>query len=520
MEASRYPAMEKAKKIVTTILKNHRTETAVLLAILLLAAFLRLYKIREFGVFLGDEGRDALVVKRMIVDHKFTLLGPTASVGGFYLGPIYYYFMIPFLGLSNFDPVGPAVMVALFGIATVGLLYWAVREWIGPSFAAIAALLYATAPGVVAASRSSWNPNIMPFFALLSVFGIAHAIEKKKPIWFVIAGIAYGIAIQSHYLGLILGPILAVTTLVSIKAKFWLKAAALQILGFLIGGSMFFAFEVRHNFPTIKTIIEFICRGGNTTGPRSWNLISLFLDMLKRTYESVLSPTDDFARILMYTSAIGFIALLVIKKRSGKPLSVGIKTILVWLIVGELGIGAYKGQLYPHYFGFLFPLPFILIGTTLGLIIKKRMTKILGIGVSFALVALNLTNQDFWRQGSNLIDQTKNIAVKIIEVSEQKPFNLALIADGNSDHAYRYFLESMGHRPNTLEEEVTEQLIVVCEHPDKPCEPRGHPLWEIAGFGRAEIAARATVYPGIRILKLTHHADSQNLIGKPVPKGK
>src|SRR3990170_6938426 len=137
-------------------LNRNRKELLLVALILLISAFLRLYKIREFIIFLGDEGRDALVVKRMIVDHKFTLLGPTASVGGFYLGPIYYYFMIPFLGLSNFDPVGPAVMVALFGIATVGLLYWAVREWIGPSFAAIAALLYATAPGVVAASRSSW----------------------------------------------------------------------------------------------------------------------------------------------------------------------------------------------------------------------------------------------------------------------------------------------------------------------------------------------------------------------------
>src|SRR3990172_5222645 len=122
MEASRYPAMEKAKKIVTTILKNHRTETAVLLAILLLAAFLRLYKIREFVVFLGDEGRDALVVKRMIVDHKFTLLGPTASVGGFFLGPIYYYFMLPFVWASGLNPAGAAVMVALFGIATVILV--------------------------------------------------------------------------------------------------------------------------------------------------------------------------------------------------------------------------------------------------------------------------------------------------------------------------------------------------------------------------------------------------------------
>ena len=71
--------------------------TVLIVLILLLAAYLRLYNISGYMTFLGDEGRDVLVVKRMIVDHKWTLLGPTASVGGFFLGPIYYYFMLPFL---------------------------------------------------------------------------------------------------------------------------------------------------------------------------------------------------------------------------------------------------------------------------------------------------------------------------------------------------------------------------------------------------------------------------------------
>src|SRR4030042_6037624 len=94
-----------------------------LVTILLLAGYERLHNIAGYMTFLGDEGRDVLIVKRMLVDHKFTLLGPTASVGGFFLGPIYYYFMLPFLWLWHMDPVGPAIMVALFGIATTFIVY-------------------------------------------------------------------------------------------------------------------------------------------------------------------------------------------------------------------------------------------------------------------------------------------------------------------------------------------------------------------------------------------------------------
>ena len=74
-------------KRLWTYLTVHRSRL-ILLAILLLGAYMRLHQIEGYMTFLGDEGRDVLVVKRMIVDGKFTLLGPTASVGGFFLGPI------------------------------------------------------------------------------------------------------------------------------------------------------------------------------------------------------------------------------------------------------------------------------------------------------------------------------------------------------------------------------------------------------------------------------------------------
>ena len=105
-----------------------KKEYLILSLILLLGFFLRVYKIRDYIVFLGDEGRDALVVHG-ILHGDLTLLGPTSSVGGFFLGPIYYYFMAPFLLLSNYDPVGPAIMVVLFGIATIFLVYQVGREF-------------------------------------------------------------------------------------------------------------------------------------------------------------------------------------------------------------------------------------------------------------------------------------------------------------------------------------------------------------------------------------------------------
>ena len=96
--------------------------TILLVLILFIAAFFRINRIAEYMTFLGDEGRDVLVVRELL-HGNLVFLGPRASAGDFFLGPIYYYLMAPFLFLAGYNPVGPAVMVAFFGVASVYLVY-------------------------------------------------------------------------------------------------------------------------------------------------------------------------------------------------------------------------------------------------------------------------------------------------------------------------------------------------------------------------------------------------------------
>src|SRR3989338_7479898 len=158
-----------------------------ILSILLIGLFLRTYKIRDYVIFLGDEGRDVLVAYN-ILHGDLTLLGPTSSVGGFFLGPVYYYLIAPFLWLSKYDPAGPSVMVALFGIATVYLVYKLGSEFFGMRAGLIASFLYAISPIVIIYSRSSWNPNVFPFFTIASLFSLYKAVSRNKISLFVLSG--------------------------------------------------------------------------------------------------------------------------------------------------------------------------------------------------------------------------------------------------------------------------------------------------------------------------------------------
>jgi len=67
--------------------------------------FLRFYKLNGFVTFLGDQGRDAIIIKRIVSFEHFPAIGPPTSVGQVYLGPFYYYFIAPWLWLFNFEPM-------------------------------------------------------------------------------------------------------------------------------------------------------------------------------------------------------------------------------------------------------------------------------------------------------------------------------------------------------------------------------------------------------------------------------
>ena len=496
------------KKIISWISKN-KIEFLILMVILLVAAFMRLYRIADYMTFLGDEGRDVLVVKRMLVNHKWTLLGPTASVGGFFLGPVYYYFMLPFLWLSRLDPVGPAVMVALFGIATVFLVWKVGRDFFGPQAGLIAAILYTIPPVVLAYSRSSWNPNLMPFFCLLIIYTLWLAVTKRQLKHLALVGFLLGIAFQLHYLATFLVPVIVLYLLLFTRTIENLKYYLLGIGGFLLGWSPFFLFELRHRFPNFKTLYQFIFYGKETgfVASKLWPTIS---DVTFRLFSRLVTNNKVFlAQLTLFISLSTFAFFWVAwrKKEQFKTFSL----LGLWFILGIGLFGFYQKPIYDYYFGFMFPLPFLLMGFTLSSFSKSLIGKVAAGILLTILVVVNLQTIPFRYPPNRQLDQTKQIARLILDEAEGRPFNFGLITGQNSDHAYRYFLEIWENPPVVIEDfqhdpkrnTVTDQLLVVCEVAD--CKPLGHSLWEIAGFGRAEIIGSWPAPGGITIMKLIHY---------------
>ena len=504
----------------------------IFILILLLAAFMRLFRISEYMVFLGDEGRDALVALGILQGH-FTLLGPRASAGDFFTGPIYYYMMAPFLWLFHLDPIGPAVMVALVGVATVWLIYHVGKEFFDKKTGLIAAALYAISPLVITYSRSSWNPNVVPFFALSTIYFLYKAVTSVRS-WkyYLLVGFFLGICIQLHYISVFLAVIVAV----SLFLMQWFLNSQIKIVplityyleilaGFIIGYSPFLAFEARHGFPNTRTILKFIMTDTTKSGYETYHafyqpIADVFFRVFGRLVFHYPSPDLYHNFSLIQLQFFGILVLLFAAASIGILFFAKNKFVViilsVWLVLGVLLFGLYKKQIYDYYLVFMFPLPFFLVANLIGRALdlkKEKMSYGLVVGAILfvGIFGYNLYYQPFQFEPNNQKGQTERIAQFVIQQTDNRPYNFALLSQGlgNSDYAYVYYLTILGHTPVTLDntindpqrKTVTDQLLVVCE--DANCKPLGNSLWEVAGFGQAAVW-KSWFIPWVKVYKLVH----------------
>ncbi len=482
-------------------IKKNPFDTAFLVAIILLAAFLRFYHLPEFMSFLGDEGRDALVVKKIVTGEHIPLLGPVTSIGNMYLGPLFYYLQIFPMWASNLNPVSMAASVALTGVATVLLLYIVGRDFFEEKAGLFAAALYAVSPAAVEFVRSSWNPRPMPFFALLVIYSLFKINKKVKLIWFLVLGTSLALTLQLHYMAALLIPVVIISLwIIGKKTNFnkrFLLSPVFCLLLFIFLMSPLFFFDIRHNFMNSKALLKFITESNNTSFNPIASLLNFWPNILRIFQELILVNT--FLPAILVAVVVVAISLLALFKNHNR---FGMGLLMLWGVIGFLGISFYKGPLYLHYFGFLFPLPFLLVGFVLSLGWKKLPLRILSIIIFIIIFGLNLKEVNVFNAGQNQLGRTQSIARSIIEESNNRPFNFSLIAERNYDSAYQYFLELWGHKPAQTDFLITDQLLVVCEDP--ACQPINNPKWEIASFGWAKIDKEWQVQ-GVKLFKLVHN---------------
>lgn len=179
-------------------------DALVLVALVALAALLRLPGLDARGMWDSDQGRDLALVADWLAGGPLPLLGPPTSIGDFHHGVLYYWLLAPAAIVSDTDPAAIAAWLAILGLAAVPAA-WLLGRWTaGPYAGHVLGLLAAVSPAAIEASVFVWNPSPLFLAAALACLGIAGARRSGRARWWALAAAGAMLASQLHGLGLLL----------------------------------------------------------------------------------------------------------------------------------------------------------------------------------------------------------------------------------------------------------------------------------------------------------------------------
>jgi 4-amino-4-deoxy-L-arabinose transferase-like glycosyltransferase len=375
----------------------------ILVLIILFGAFLRTFHFSDWLHFQLDQSRDAELINYAYQHgaENLPLLGPRAGGSFLRLGPIFYYFEFLSVKISGFSPGSLAYVSLFFGILTIPLFYFFVKNYFNKKTALALTALIASSFYLIMYSRFAWNPNPLPFFSLLFFWSVLKTINPENPkrgLWLILASSSLAIAGQLHFLAFVAFPVAGLLIFIlkkpRIPMKYWLAAGAIFIMLYspailndvLTGGKNFnLLMETALNKTEKSSGQE---RNLAEKAVRNIREFSYYSGVVLSGYTRIGLPKNDHLnfnsikfkckdectiKTLLFLGIISFgffvLSIIILIKRFWQERNPDKKNFLLicltWLLVSFFFFVPLSFDLAPRFFLVLAPLFFILLGIVL-----------------------------------------------------------------------------------------------------------------------------------------------------------
>jgi len=467
--------------------------TAFLL--ILIAIFLRFYKLGEFTTFLGDQGRDAIIIKRIVTFQHFPAIGAPTSIGQIFLGPFYYYFIAPFLLLFNFNPLGLAYGVAFFSIVGLIFGYFIVNKYLSKQTAVVFLFFAVFSYVLIEYSRFSWNPNLLPLFSFMTLYFMYLVFENDKLVDYLILGALISFSVQLHYLGIFLFFPLFFTFAYKIivkKKSSNIKNIAVGVISCLFFSIPLIIFDLKHQALNSKNFLNLIFKKEVVSQE---SIFTRILNTNKEFYFHVFKWEFNSTIAIAITFLIGYLIF-----RSKKNYLVKINTVNFLSFIFFFSF--LNSSRYPHYYGQIY-FSFFLILASILVSIRFKIKYIFIVVLIIFYTLFNIKSYGYFREeGSRQIERAKRIAKTFEGKIDSQSFLVIPEPFTESADPIKYFLEVSGH--TSLPDDFAgqpEELFLLCYF--KECAISGNPQWQLAAF-KNPVADKIWSIEGIKIYKIIH----------------
>lgn len=291
--------------------------------ILFVSFFVRVYRINTDLLYHRDQGLVAMDIYKIWHDKKISLIGAPTDVDGISHSPLYYWILTPFYFLGRGDIVYPAIFQILLEILSLPFLYFAIKKVFGKETGFISLILYSVSYGLVSYSR--WFITVPFILPLANIF--LYTLINKKGVF--VNALITGMIIQTNAAcGVFLIPFL----LYHYRKELKVRNLILIFLGVLIPALPLVLFQIRHDFITVRSILNMSLGTSQGIGLNVAVYFKNFITYIKEINHLFLYPH------VYLSAAIFFYGLYKLIKSENKYKEI----ILSFLIIPFLFLGLYQ----------------------------------------------------------------------------------------------------------------------------------------------------------------------------------
>lgn len=383
----------KAHLFKELILKKRWLEEILFLVfIFILSLFLRVYTLPDNLFYAYEQGRDLLVMNKILEEKKLTLIGSRTSVEGIFHGPIYYYWGALGYFLARGNPVFITFFFILWQSFGAILFFYFIKKIFNKKLAFWGSLLYAVSYGLVVYSRWFSHPPLIIPFSILFFYSLFE-IVKGKNFFYIPLIFFWGIIFQ---LDLVVA-IFFVPGLIIFFVWQKLRIPSLKILMksfliFFLVFSSYLIFDLRHNFLMFNSFKRFFFNEVGGDNQSFLLVLKAIIDRYSLEIRDIISPNLPQSFFLL------FIILIFVLFFKGKK-TLGEKIVLIWVIsLPTFGL----------FFSPLFGLKHYLVGLGPGIIIF------------FVMVIFNFFKKSFFAEILLIIIFLNNLILCLIWLPQNK----------------------------------------------------------------------------------------------------
>jgi hypothetical protein len=378
--------------------RTARWDRYTLPSVLALAALTRFPNLVTRGTWEADQGHDMLTLRALVQDGVVPLLGPPTSIGDVHHGAWYYYLLSPAAALTGGEsPLAIVALIALAGIAAVGVVWWLARDIGGPVAGAAAGLAAAISAAAIDESTFIWNPNLIALSSALALAGAWRAWSGGDRRWWLLAAAGTAVTMQCHVLGVALLPIVAVPFMADARRRAVGRVAVGVFAIFAAAYLPLLVNELTTGGSELRAAVDYLA-GGRTATETAIPVRFAIVGLRVLSWPLAGLITDGFAAAAAASAAV--IAIAIWRSRAGGPdllaarwLGLGLLWSTAFLTVAAPSLASVvPGLPNDHYHAFADPMSLAALPTTGGATTPRANAAIVASFAVVALVGWNLTH--------------------------------------------------------------------------------------------------------------------------------